>query len=250
MSNTSSTDYLSYYAINRDLDPETIIGESDIIIDAITPSTSVYSEFDYSTTEKAFVAGIKDIESSYFTITSGHYFGLKHTDSNLNDKIVDAEKSCAENDNYKCWAATASNLLCRAGWLTAQFTTEDEVFSKFQNCFLMGSTCGGYITDGVDWFLTANYPHNYDPGIDCWTIGTAGYFSGIPNINIYLDNQQSINGSPSILENALSDIKHGYSVGIGLYSLSIFGGTSGHAVTLQGYTYEEVTDNNGKNAKK
>ncbi|MDD6338038.1 MAG: hypothetical protein PUC15_06625 [Lentisphaeria bacterium] len=240
MSNKTTTDDFSYYAVNRYLNPETMIGEVDIIIDGITPSMSVYSELDYSTTEKAFVAGIKGIVANNFTTTAGRYFGLKHTVSTIN--VVDAEKSMDSNANGKCWAATASNLLCLTGWLTPTLTTEDEIFDCYQRNFISGSTIGGSITDGVRWFLSGDYPED-DPEIEPLSGSTVGFFPSI-NVDSYLSDYHSTNGYPSILTSALSELKDGNSVGLGICSVHISGDTSWHAVTLQGYTYETIIDTN------
>lgn len=262
MSDTNNMkDILSNYVSKEEFLTETLYGEGSILIDAYSleslNNTMPYSVFDMTITEKVYIAGIKHVELDDFFVTVDKYDGFLHTGSKWSPKVVDTEKSNRDNDNLKCWAATDSNLLYRTGWLTSEDLTEDDLFSKFQSSFIYGSTCTGFITDGIDWYLTGHYSPPVTIGIDQCLSGTGAYFSSSvssQNLQSYLSTGSATCGSYLFFEEAIMALKAGKSVGLGVFQYRFNPNytvpeRAGHAITLQGYSYELVTENDNEYEK-
>ena len=253
MSDVTMVEVLSGFHLNKDSDSVSgFIGEEDIIIQSasfgnqnpITP----HSEFTLVGSQNAYVVGINGLMDGHFLCDNVSYNGFFYSDPDLSQYVIDAEKSKGRaRDTYMCWAASDANLLYTAGWLTSDTIREDSIFDIYRDSFVCGSTVTGIPENGIDWFLTGRYllsgNTNYDQ-LDPETTN-GGYFSdSVPNIAKYLSVQDVTSGSFGILVNAIKDLRAGKSVGLGVGQYTINNAYTGHAITLQGYTYENTENVN------
>ena len=267
MTDTSISDVLSNYNITKDseLDRSFWFGQ-DIIIPkgflANQDECTKHSTFSFVSGNTGYVAGISGLQQTSFETgtndpndcLNGYFY---HTNNDLNDIVIDAEKSFScENDLTLCWAATASNLLCRTGWLTPNVKDEDDIFNIFRAALVTGSTStdGANPYDGIEWFLTGHYPSNGVNGSD--------------QLNPYFDNSLLYNPPLSVtdlsnyllehsvsaysyifLVDAINELRAGNAVGLVVSRSFICNNNNndenddektslGHVITLQGFTYQ------------
>ena len=260
---TMSETLSSYYLENESDSNRSFWCESDIIIsssqlrdlDSCTQHSFVsFGAESFYPEGSGYIAGISGLQSDSFDNagnTENSYMFFYHTKDALSDKVIDAEKTISSSaDTTLCWAATASNLLTRTGWLTSMTKTEDHVLNTYRSSFITGSTNGGNPYDGIVWYLTGNYPLN---GIDGWDQlkpdfnSSLIYSPPVLNYSNYLSSQNASRYSYDYLINAVNELRDGNAVGLVLEQYVIDSSSNsrrknGHVITLQGFTYQ-ATDN-------
>ena len=195
------------------------------------------SNFLFSGSEWAFIAGISGLTRSSFSVGYNAFF--------YQDEIViDAEKCNAiSHDDQMCWAATAANMLYYTNWNWSSSATpvEDDFFSIFIDCFQKGEEFGGKAYYGIDWFITGDYdPMTWDEW-DYPQENTGGYYDHIfssrdYNIAIYLQKEDF---SVNALREAKEKLEDGYAVGASFGYYDDKGErVGGHALTVWGMTYD------------
>lgn len=260
---TMSETLSSYYLENESDSNRSFWCESDIIIsssqlrdlDSCTQHSFVsFGAESFYPEGSGYIAGISGLQSDSFDNagnTENSYMFFYHTKDALSDKVIDAEKTISSSaDTTLCWAATASNLLTRTGWLTSMTKTEDHLLNTYRSSFITGSTNGGNPYDGIVWYLTGNYPLN---GIDGWDQlkpdfnSSLIYSPPVLNYSNYLSSQNASRYSYDYLINAVNELRDGNAVGLVLEQYVIDSSSNsrrknGHVITLQGFTYQ-ATDN-------
>lgn len=145
----------------------------------------------------------------------------------------DAEKTASNTeDDLMCWAAATANILTWTGWgQVAEMTTEDEIFTHFQDHW---TDQGGNAYFGVNWWFDGV---NDQQGVAGWAqedLDGGGNFYPTRNAADYIytttDNTQTMLAIDAFI-----------SSGFGT-TLSI-GGDIAHAITCWGFNYED--DYNG-----
>ena len=160
----------------------------------------------------------------------------------VDDSVVDAEKMVYPDDEMRCWAAANANALTLTGWLTSNMVNEDQIFDTYRNSFMYGNSIGGYIYDGLDWYLTGQHLPTLlnDVGCDHASSGTGGLFSAsVTNVHDYIGTISGLGASILTISQLLQ---------IGAFvdiAISIPNADVGHALTVVGYSVnEDVTDYN------
>lgn len=141
---------------------------------------------------------------------------------------ADAEKnSLNSEDDYMCWAATASNMLEWTGWVEPGLSSTDEIFAYFQDHW---TDEGGSIHFALDWWFDGSYIGPLQSGWSHPDVPGGGFYSPQANFNDYFQKAWNPPGSMSIIDEYLHN---GYGTGLGLY-----GPGAGHAVSVWGFKYD------------
>ena len=166
-----------------------------------------------------------------------HYNGKNFDIEDLS--FIDAEKTKEEdNDDYLCWAATASNMLTYTGWAAqAGFDSEDDVFDAFVEAF---TDNGSNPQRGIAWFMNGS-SMNDNSGYDDYA-GEYAVIEDYPNSGGYLKDYafDSVTGFVSYedfyMEDCIELLKdENCSIGLALTITYLSTGeTGGHAVTMWG----------------
>ncbi|MBQ5367937.1 MAG: pre-peptidase C-terminal domain-containing protein, partial [Thermoguttaceae bacterium] len=204
-------------------------------------------DFQYSETERGFLAGLSTEEAILITTGTGSY---------QTSVFYDADKGRARNDgdDNLCWAGTASNMLYYSGWAPQSiFPDEQIVFDVFIENF---NDKGGRSYYGNGWFIAGNrydyFNYLFDP-----TTENAGFYAS--QLSSYgesyttyaeeIDLDFSVDGMNSLADH----IQNGYAIGLGIdWTCTSCGGGSivrsgGHAITCWGYTYNTSLQNTDPN---
>ena len=249
-SQTMEDALFDFYSKEESQLDRSIFVEQDILIPHISECQPGYSfrhsEFESENLDNVYVAGIAGMnDDSFYSDALYNDFYVSTLDWTL--KVRDAEKSDSKpKDANMCWAATDSNLMIEAGWIPYFINNEDELFDLYRNAFMYGDSREGIPYDGVDWFLTGHYaPIVDDPNClldECYP-GTGGYFADvITDISNYLDCNRTVPNSYDILREAISYLKQGKAVGLRVAQRKWGVPDRGHIITLQGYTYKLITN--------
>jgi hypothetical protein len=144
----------------------------------------------------------------------------------------DANKT-NNGDGNLCWAAAASNILDWAGYDTATYTKETEIFTDFSSHW---TDKGGLPKYGWDWYLNGTRPPaNQDA---TWSkVQFAGGDSNwplVPFASVYYHE-----GDDSKIMSKVKDfLQAGYGVTLAIYT----SGGGAHALTCWGYEYSATGD--------
>ena len=188
-----------------------------------------------SGTEYAYLMGYGNVTWDDFTTGSQPY--------SVNPLYFDAEKSSTNGrDDLLCWAGTTSNMLAWSGWGEIGLpeatgdNAEDVIFTKLINSF---PDEAGFIEDGLCWFFSTNY-RNYSNS-NTASSGSGNYIgqSVWPGISMTTLN------SASAMDSLAAALENNMAVGLsmGFYnSLGSSARTSGHDVTVWGYTYNAAKE--------
>ena len=199
-----------------------------------TDKSSLFAIRD-SGTEYAYLMGYGNVTWDDFTAGSQPY--------TVNPLYFDAEKSSTNGrDDMLCWAGTTANMLAWSGWGEIGLpeatgdNAEDVIFKKLMNSF---PDEGGFIEDGLCWFFSTNY-RNYSNS-NAASSGSGNYIgqSVWPGISMTTLN------SASAMDSLAAALENNMAVGlsVGFYnSLGSSARTSGHAVTVWGYTYNAAKE--------
>jgi hypothetical protein len=146
----------------------------------------------------------------------------------------DAEKTADNNDDdWMCWAATASNILQWTGWgLVADMENSDEMFEHFQDHW---TDLGSLMEFGWHWWFDGTV---ISPGPTWSDVDVAGGGNFWPTYNFadYYHRQATDSQALAAIDDYLH---HGYGVGLGIYRI-VGGITNGHAITCWGYNYDPI----------
>ena len=199
-----------------------------------TDKSSLFAIRD-SGTEYAYLMGYGNVTWDDFTAGIQPY--------TVNPLYFDAEKSSTNGrDDMLCWAGTTANMLAWSGWGEIGLpeatgdNAEDVIFKKLMNSF---PDEGGFIEDGLCWFFSTNY-RNYSNS-NAASSGSGNYIgqSVWPGISMTTLN------SASAMDSLAAALENNMAVGlsVGFYnSLGSSARTSGHAVTVWGYTYNAAKE--------
>ena len=168
---------------------------------------------------------------AYGTIASAaqvDYFNYQ----NFGGTWWDAEKSPANpDDDYMCWAASASNVLQWTGWGdVAGLKTSDAIFSYFVQHW---TDNGGLMQYGWEWWFNGT---NEMQGRRGWSQVNVpgGDFYPTYDFSQYL----SVESNPRLAMTAIkNNLQAGNGVGIGIYTRK-----GGHAITAWGIRYDSATN--------
>ncbi|MDO9515087.1 MAG: PEP-CTERM sorting domain-containing protein [Syntrophales bacterium] len=143
--------------------------------------------------------------------------------------VLDAEKSPTNTeDDLMCWAAAAANVLVSTGWGNIYSTSEDAIFGYFQDHW---TDEGGLPEFGWDWWFSGT---NDMQGVADWSqVDVAGgtFYPGEVFTDYYARTWED-----NLAMSAVDQYLHaGDGVTLGLY------GPGGHAITLWGYDYDDIT---------
>jgi len=157
--------------------------------------------------------------------TTVSYFGYDFSSS----PVLDAEKSPTNTeDDLLCWAAAAANVLVATGWGDVYSTGEDTVFAYFQDHW---TDEGGLPGFAWEWWFSGE---NAMEGISGWSqvdVAGGGFYPDEVFADYYARTWDDALALPSIDEY----LHAGDGVTLALY------GPGGHAVTVWGYDYDDVT---------
>lgn len=143
--------------------------------------------------------------------------------------VLDAEKSPTNTeDDLMCWAAAAANILVSTGWGAVYSTDEDTIFGYFQDNW---TDEGGLPEFGWEWWFNGTNAMQGEAG---WSQvdGSGGAFYPGENFADYYARTWEDNLALSAIDQYLHA---GNGVTLGLY------GPGGHAVTVWGYDYDDIT---------
>ncbi|MCK4914046.1 MAG: PEP-CTERM sorting domain-containing protein [Planctomycetes bacterium] len=139
----------------------------------------------------------------------------------------DAEKALGNNeDDYMCWAASASNVLEWTGWgNVGGITNTDEMFGYFQDHW---TDAGGMMEYGWDWWFDGtNTSQNWDGWSHVDVAG--GGFYPTENFGDYFHSSSDDAVAMATIAGYLSS---GYGT-----TLAVYKPKCGHAITVWGYKY-------------
>ncbi|RLF47514.1 MAG: hypothetical protein DRN29_02310 [Thermoplasmata archaeon] len=130
-----------------------------------------------------------------------------------------------EDDDWLCWAATASNVLEWTGWgLVGGMWDTDAILDEHKNYF---NDTGAWMDDSWHWWL-----NGYEPGPPLKLVtGGGNYWSSYTWSNYYHDE----NDDTKVMEAIDNWLHAGYGVGIGIFD-------GGHAITVWGFNYDPNVD--------
>ena len=199
-------------------------------------------EFTIDAHQKGYLVTIPNVTMDMFKKTHTGPDG-KITTGIVGEKIIDAEKTAQTSplsqDEYKCWAATASNMLQWSGWVNkttdyknaGKLTTEDKIFKTFVDNFLYGNTSYGAVKGGLTWFSDGTY--SVSDSFDQPQSGTGGFLN--KDLTDYITTNP--NGDVDSMALLASTLGKGGSVGVRIYQ-----GAKAHLVTCWGYTVNNDYD--------
>lgn len=148
----------------------------------------------------------------------------------------DAEKTPGNTeDDLMCWAAAAANILAWTGWgfeAGPGFSSEDEIFRYYQDHW---TDEGGWMYYGWDWWFDGT---NDGPGWSNWSqvdVPGGGFWTEYTFSDYYYEQDRD----DLALESIDGFLHNGYGVTLGVFR---DGRSSGHAITVWGYDYEEVQE--------
>ena len=198
--------------------------------------------FDIGTFDKGYILGIDNITLDDFQDTYLIQGGLGAcVEGVIGSNIIDAEKSLGvfplKQDELKCWAAAAANMLTWTGWGVmphSQFMdVEDVIFKEFVDNFQYGDSRGGSTDAGITWFFNGEYPRGETS--DQPKQGTGNYLgiSAEPYLKVLNSGYTGVTFSQ--IKQATESLQQGASVEVSVR----YNYLGGHALTCWGYTVDE-----------
>jgi hypothetical protein len=143
-----------------------------------------------------------------------------------------APDNAGEEDDYLCWAATASNMLEWTGWGVAGGMTENDEFLDYYEDHV--TDWGSLIEYGIEWWFNGNLPcpdhtkwSQEDVDVDGFSTHTWSTYTKLSA------------GGDDILPDIRNWITSGYAVGLSIYPTS---GPGGHAITCWGVNVDTSKD--------
>ena len=212
-----------YYAARGLSNQQELGGDS-----SIRESWSV--DFQYSETERGFLAGLSTEEAILITTGTGTFQTNVYYDA-------DKGRASGDGDDYQCWAATCANMLYYTGWAPqSTFPDEEAVFDVFTENFVDD---GGEPYYGNGWFIEGGhdqYGTLRDPD-------SGGYYaSQLAQYNetyAQYAGWDSLRDTVSGMNNLASAIRAGDAIGLGVDWTWGSSYAGGHAITCWGYTYND-----------
>ena len=203
----------------------------------------------FSDNEQAFVLNLpnltKDMFKKVVELNGNTYMSLVY------NKAIDAEKSKQDftekpeqgfsflQDENKCWAATASNMLQWSGWVSktkdysdiGKLPTEDSIFKVFVDSFLYGNRLYGTVKGGLTWFGSPEYSDAARYWLDQPKPGKSG--NHLKDLNIKEKITTNSAGNMTSMDKLADTLEANGTVGVRFYQ-----GDKAHLVTCWGYTID------------
>jgi len=180
-----------------------------------------------------------------FTSATTNYTSFLSVDDEQNT-WRDVDKSQANpNDDWLCWAAAAANILDWTHWGTDLFDTAQQIFANFQESW---TNAGGLMEYAWNWWFDGAVPPSQagwsqlNQGGWSSTSGSGGYQAPSRFADYFHEQWASYDpdtllwsqGS-ALMETIDQYLQQGFGT-----SLAVYNGSSGHALSVWGYEYDDT----------